>query len=61
MKYVLDSSVALKWVLNEPDSAKAISVRDGFRSNSHDLCAPDIFPVEVAHPAARQGAEKSYS
>ncbi len=28
MKYVLDSSVALKWVLPEPDSGKAIRLRD---------------------------------
>ncbi len=28
MKYVLDSCVALKWVLAEPDSLKAVQVRD---------------------------------
>jgi hypothetical protein len=28
MKYVLDSSVALKWVLPEVDSQKAIRLRD---------------------------------
>jgi hypothetical protein len=28
MKYVLDSSVALKWVLPEADSGKAIRLRD---------------------------------
>ena len=30
MKYVLDSDVALKWVLPESDSAKAIQIRDGY-------------------------------
>jgi len=28
MKYVLDASVAIKWVLPETDSAHAISSRD---------------------------------
>ena len=53
MKYVLDSSVALKWVLNEADSPKALSLRDDFRSNIHELCGPNIFPVEVAHALTR--------
>lgn len=53
MKYVLDASVALKWVLTEPDSAKAISLRDDFRKQLHELLAPDVFPVEVAHALTR--------
>jgi hypothetical protein len=40
MKYVLDASVALKWVLAEADSAKAIDLRDQFRKQLHDLLAP---------------------
>jgi hypothetical protein len=32
MKYVLDASVALKWVLTEPDAAKARQLRDDFRT-----------------------------
>jgi predicted nucleic acid-binding protein len=28
MRYVLDSCVAVKWFLSEPDSAKAIQLRD---------------------------------
>ena len=58
MRYVLDSSIALKWVLAEPDSAKAKQLRDDFRRHIHDLLAPDIFQVEVAHAltrAERQG------
>ena len=53
MKYVLDASVALKWVLTEPDSAKALSVRDDFRKQVHELLAPDVFPVEVGRPTPR--------
>jgi predicted nucleic acid-binding protein len=53
MKYVLDSNVALKWVLSEPDSAKATRIRDEFRLGLHDLLSPDVFPIEVAHSLAR--------
>lgn len=58
MKYVLDSSVALKCVLPEPDSPKAVRLRDDYRNGSHELLAPDVFPVEIAHAltrAERQG------
>jgi predicted nucleic acid-binding protein len=49
MRYVLDASVALKWVLNEPDAAKARQLRDDFRNAVHELTAPDSFPLEIAH------------
>lgn len=49
MKYVLDSNVALKWVLPETDDAKAVGIRNGFRLGIHELIAPDIYPIEVAH------------
>jgi len=53
MKYVLDASVALKWVLTEPDSPKALAVRDDYRKQLHELLAPDVLPVEVAHALTR--------
>ena len=49
MKYVLDSCVALKWVLSEPDADKAVKIRDGLRQGLHELIVPYIFPVEAAH------------
>jgi predicted nucleic acid-binding protein len=58
MKYVLDSSVALKWVLSEPDSGKAVRLRDEYKNAVHDLISPDIFTPEVANglaSAERQG------
>ncbi len=58
MKYVLDSSVALKFVLPEPDSDRAIQLRDEFRHGILHLIAPDIFTSEVANglaTAERQG------
>jgi predicted nucleic acid-binding protein len=53
MKYVLDSSVAFKWVVTELHSDKARGLRDEFRRNLHQLFAPDVFPVEVAHALTR--------
>jgi predicted nucleic acid-binding protein len=49
MKYVLDASVALKWVLAEIDSDKADALRDLYRKGIHDFIAPDVFPIEVGH------------
>jgi predicted nucleic acid-binding protein len=58
MKYVIDSSVATKWVLPEVHSDKALRLRDQFVSGVHKLVAPEVFSVEVAHAltrAERQG------
>lgn len=58
MKYVLDSSVALKWVLAEPDSPKARQLRSDYVNQIHELLAPDVFSLEIAHAltrAERQG------
>lgn len=53
MKYVLDSSVAVKWVLPESGSDKAIQLRDEFRQGLHELLAPDVLPIEVGHALTR--------
>jgi predicted nucleic acid-binding protein len=53
MRYVLDANVALKWVLPETDSVKAIRLRDETRQGIHELLAPDIFPIEVGHGLTR--------
>jgi predicted nucleic acid-binding protein len=45
--------VALKWVLTEPDSPRALSVRDNYRKQLHELLAPDVFPVEIARALTR--------
>ena len=62
MKYVLDASVAFKWVVPEPDSDKANLLRDDFRNGIHELLGPDIFPPEIMHAltrAERQGRIKA--
>jgi predicted nucleic acid-binding protein len=53
MKYILDSNVALKWVLTEADSDKARLLRSEFQNQIHELLAPDLFPLEVAHGLAK--------
>ena len=53
MKYVLDSNISLKWVLTEADSDKARQLRGEFQNQIHELLAPDVFPVEVAHGLAK--------
>jgi predicted nucleic acid-binding protein len=53
MKYVIDSSVMVKWVLPEPDSDKALRLRDDLRKAVHELLSPDIFTVEAAHALTR--------
>lgn len=53
MKYVLDSSVALKWALPEPDTAKALQLRSDYCNAVHELMAPDFFPIETAHALTR--------
>ena len=53
MKYVIDASVALKWVLPELYSDKAIRLRDDFQAAIHELLSPDIFSLEVANTLAR--------
>jgi predicted nucleic acid-binding protein len=62
MKYVLDSSVALKWVLAESDSVKAVRLRGEYVSGLHEFHAPDIFASEIANAlvfAERQGRIQS--
>lgn len=53
MKYVLDASVGLKWVLPEDGSDKALALGLEYRNGVHELIAPDTFPPEVAHALTR--------
>lgn len=61
MKYVLDSNVALKTVLPEVDSARAIQLITAFKQGVHELVAPDIFPVEVGHALTRAEPRSEFS
>lgn len=53
MRYVLDSSVAFKWVVAEAFSDKAKQLRDDFQHGIHELLSPDVFPFEIAHALTR--------
>ncbi len=58
MRYIIDSSVAFKWVVPESDSDKAERLRNNFRNGIDELLAPDVFSLELAHAltrAERQG------
>jgi predicted nucleic acid-binding protein len=57
MRYVLDSSAAIQWILPEKDSAKAMRLRDDYHNGVHELLAPDIFPAEML--AALTKAERT--
>jgi predicted nucleic acid-binding protein len=58
MTYVSDASIALKWVLTEPDTARALRLRDDFDAGVVDLMAPDVFPAEVGHALAKAERRK---
>jgi predicted nucleic acid-binding protein len=49
MKYVLDASVGLKFVLHEDLSLKALQLRDDFRQQLHELLAPESYLAGIAH------------
>jgi predicted nucleic acid-binding protein len=49
MRYVIDTSVAFKWVVPEPDSDKALQLRDDYTAAIHELFSPDLFASEIAN------------
>lgn len=58
MKYVLDISVALRWVIPSPLSAKALQLRDDYLHQLHELLAPDIFSAEAASGLTKAERQK---
>jgi predicted nucleic acid-binding protein len=61
MKYVLDVSAALCWVLPRPASARAVRLRDECRRRVHALIAPSIFPAEAASALTKAERQKLIS
>jgi predicted nucleic acid-binding protein len=49
MKYVVDASVGLKWLLTEADSDRARQLRDDCRAGTHELLAPELFTTEIGN------------
>lgn len=58
MRYVLDASVALCWVLPRPNSGKALQLRTDFQSAVHELIAPSVFSGEVASALTKAERQK---
>jgi predicted nucleic acid-binding protein len=46
---VVDASVVIKWFIPEPDSNKAVKLRDRHIKGSLTLIAPDLLVYEVAN------------
>ena len=46
---VVDTSVALKWVLTESDSERAISLVDEWRKNNIEVIAPSLLIYEASN------------
>src|SRR5215471_8867064 len=51
MKYVIDSSLGVKWVIPEVDSAKALRLCDDYRIGVIELLAPDFYPARSPIPS----------
>jgi predicted nucleic acid-binding protein len=58
MKYVLDASLALSWVIPRPSTSKAIDLREDFRNHIHELIAPSTFGAEVASGLTKAERQK---
>jgi len=51
---VVDASVALKWVLLEADSDRAMRLLDQWESEGKEVIAPALFTYEVTNIIYRQ-------
>ncbi|MDB5340854.1 MAG: PilT protein N-terminal [Planctomycetaceae bacterium] len=56
--FVLDSSVAVKWVLSEAGTPKALAFLDEVRKDAHQIIAPDVFATEIAHVLTKAERKK---
>lgn len=58
-QFVVDSSVVAKWFLTEPDSRKAIELRDEFASGRLELAVPSLMFYEVMNALRFSGSFSS--
>ncbi len=47
--YVLDTSIIIKWYVDEPDSIAALKIRELFDKNEVSLAVPDLVYYELAN------------
>src|SRR6266852_6093756 len=59
--FVLDCSVAAKWVLPEPDRAPALRLFERYESGEVSLIAPDLLLAEFASLLAKRRLRKQIS
>ena len=59
--FVLDCSVAAKWVLPEPDRAPALGLFERYASGEVLLIAPDLLLAEFASLVAKRNRRKQIS
>ena len=59
--FVLDCSVAAKWVLPEPDSASALELFERYEVGEISLIAPDLLLAEFASLLAKRSRRKLIS
>jgi len=59
--FVLDCSVAAKWILPEPDRTPAMRVFERYQSGEISLIAPDLILAEFASLLAKRGRRKEIS
>src|SRR5262245_18575806 len=58
MKYVLDVSVALCWVMRRALTPKALALRYDYRQSIHVLIAPSVFSAESASALTKSERQK---
>ena len=59
--YVLDCSIAAKWLLPEPGTEAALILLDRYQSGDIDLIAPDLLLTEFASLLAKRNRRRSIS
>jgi predicted nucleic acid-binding protein len=59
--FVLDCSIAAKWVFPEPDRAPAVQLLDRYESGEISLIAPDLLMMEFASLLAKRTRRKLIS
>lgn len=58
MRYALDVSAALCWVLPRPATSHAVRLRDEFVRGTHVLIAPSLFAAEAASALTKAERQK---
>jgi predicted nucleic acid-binding protein len=58
MRYVVDASTAVRWVLPTPLQAKALKLRADYQQTIHELIAPSHFPGEIASALTKAERQK---